>query len=97
MRTFEETADWCELHLENNHGREVGMTFGAALRALERLRGTEHLPAQAVRLRSARAEELLLSFATRYIAARECRYVDHPRIATIENVLTNMTYDTGRG
>jgi hypothetical protein len=29
---FEEVADWCEKHLENKRGREIGKTFGAILR-----------------------------------------------------------------
>lgn len=83
MDSFEETADWCERYLEGKHGREVGMTFGAALRALERLRGAEHLPAQAVRLRSARA--------SRYILVRGSRDLGRPRLDTM---VTNMIYDS---
>ena len=31
--SFEEVADWCEKHLEDKQGREIGMTFGAMLRS----------------------------------------------------------------
>lgn len=34
---FEDVADWCERHLEDQRGREIGMTFGAMLRAYGRL------------------------------------------------------------
>ena len=26
--SFEEVADWCEKHLEEHRGQEIGMTFG---------------------------------------------------------------------
>jgi hypothetical protein len=35
--SFEGVADWCEKHLEDKQGREIGMTFGAMLRAYGRL------------------------------------------------------------
>jgi hypothetical protein len=35
--SFEDVADWCEMHLEAQRGREIGMTFGAAIRAYGRL------------------------------------------------------------
>jgi len=35
--SFEDVADWCEKHLEDEQGREIGMTFGATLRAYGRL------------------------------------------------------------
>ena len=38
--SFEDVADWCEKHLEDQHGREIGMTFGAMLRAY----GATHTP-----------------------------------------------------
>lgn len=34
---FNEVADFCERHLEATRGREIGMTFGAAVQALARL------------------------------------------------------------
>ena len=35
--SFEDVADWCEKHLEDKQGREIGMTFGAMLRAYGRM------------------------------------------------------------
>ena len=34
---FEDVVDFCERHLETTRGREIGMTFGAAISALGRV------------------------------------------------------------
>lgn len=35
--SFEDVGEWCEKHLEEQRRREIGMTFGAMLRAYGRL------------------------------------------------------------
>jgi hypothetical protein len=71
--SFEDVADWCEEHLEGQRGREIGMTFGAMLRAYgrlanlpSRLHGEQPLrhhcsSAGAINLRQAIAKSLLSS------------------------------------
>jgi len=95
--SFEDVADWCEKHLEEQRGREIGMTFGAMLRAYgrlatlpARLSGDERA-AQEHQL-NAKAEELLLGFSTRFFVAHES---SKPRIVEPMSMRTNMTYDTG--
>ena len=36
-QSFEQVADFCERHLEATRGREINMTFGAAIQASGRL------------------------------------------------------------
>ena len=62
--SFEEVADWCEKHLEDKRGPEIGMTFGAMVRAYSRLarfpyRLEGEQRAEAQRDLNAKAEELL--------------------------------------
>jgi hypothetical protein len=54
--SFENVADFCERHIEALKGREIGMTFGAIIRALGRLAA---IPARlSEQERAARAAEL---------------------------------------
>jgi hypothetical protein len=97
--SFEDVADWCEHHLEAQRGREIGTTFGAMIRANGRLAG---LPSslraeeRAVRLRqlNAKAEQLLLELARRFLAAN-ARYEPQTKPIDPMSVRTNMIYDTG--
>ena len=97
--SFEEVAEWCERHLENKWGREIGMTFGAMLRAYGRLATLPTRPEgeecdAEERERNARAEKLLLEVSTRFFVACE---IGSKRIRPLEptSMRTNMTYDTG--
>ena len=94
---FEDVAEWCERHLEGERGREIGMTFGAVLRAYGRL---ATLPARPPgeerpdreRELNADAEELLFRLAVRFFLARQpvkCQPVEPL------SMRTNMTYDPG--
>ena len=73
--SFEAVADWCERHLETTRGREVGMTFGAAVRAYGRLATKPvHLLGEKEALErrtlNEKAEELLLDFGRRLSAVK---------------------------
>ena len=97
--SFENVADWCEKHLEDKRGREIGMTFGAMLRAYGHL---ATLPASLKGERrvakeqevDAKAEELLIELSTRFLVAYGWF---EKRIKPVEptSMRTNMTYDTG--
>lgn len=95
--SFEDVADWCEKHLESRRGREIGMTFGAMLRAFGRL---ATLPASLhgnqreakERQLNAKGEELLFELSTRFYVAYEQKC---NKIADAVSVRTNMIYDTG--
>lgn len=67
--SFEDVADWCEKHLEAQRGLEIGMTFGAMLRAYGRLATLSSLPGEkrfaTERQLNAKAEELLARLAVR--------------------------------
>src|ERR1043166_2096299 len=94
--SFEEVADWCEKHLEDKQGREIGMTFGAMLRAYGRLATLPsrlHGEQRAAKERqlNAKAEELLFELSTRFFVAHESK----PKIVDAVSMRTNMTYDTG--
>jgi len=95
--SFEDVADWCEKHLEEKRGREVGMTFGAMLRAYGRLAtlpariSGDERAAKELQL-NANAEELLFDFSTRFFVAYES---SKPWIVEPMSMRTNMTYDTG--
>ena len=71
---FEEVADWCEKHLEEKRGPEIGMTFGAMVRAYGRLARFpyrlegEHR-ADAQRELNGKAEELLSELSSRFLIA----------------------------
>lgn len=95
--SFEDVADWCEKHLEGKQGREIGMTFGAMLRAYgrlatlpSRLHGERRTAKE--RELNAKAEELLFKLSTRLFVAHESK---KPKIVEPHFVRTNMTYDTG--
>jgi hypothetical protein len=96
--SFEDVADWCERHLETQHGREIGLTFGAMIRAYGRLatlpstlRGEER--AARIRQLNAEAEELMLGLPKRLPAAYQW---DEPkrRLAQLSQVRTNMIYNS---
>ncbi len=97
--SFEEVADWCEKHLEEKRGREIGMTFGAMLRAYgrlatlsSRLHGEERTAKE--RQLNAKAEELLMELSTRFLVAYG--WVEkRSKIVEPISIRTNMTYDTG--
>jgi hypothetical protein len=97
--SFEDVADWCEKHLEDQRGREVGMTFGAMLRAYGRLATLssrlhgEQRAAKEQEL-NAKAEELLMELSTRFLMAYGWF---EKRIKLVESspMRANMTYDTG--
>ena len=95
--SFEDVADWCEMQLEEKRGREIGMTFGAMLRAYGRLATLPARPSGDDRAAkehqlNAKAEELLFHFSTRFFVAYES---SKPRIVEPISMRTNMTYDTG--
>jgi len=97
--SFEDVADWCEKHLEDKRGREIGMTFGAMLRAYGRL---ATLPASLLgepreareRQLNTKAEEFLLQLSTRFIVAYGW-FEKRSKILEPSFMCTNMTYDTG--
>ncbi len=96
---FEEVADWCEKHLEDQRGREIGLTFGAMLRAYGRLATLssrshgEQLAAKEREL-NARAEELLTALSIRFLVA--CGWTEsQPTPVDSTSMRTNMIYDTG--
>lgn len=97
--SFEEVADWCEKHLEEKRGREIGMTFGAMLRAYgrlatlsSRLQGEDR--AAKIRQLNAKAEELLMELSTRFLVAYG--WVEkRSKLVEPISMRTNMTYDTG--
>ena len=97
--SFEDVADWCEKHLEEQRGREIGMTFGAMLRAYGRLarfpfRLEGEQRAEAQRDLNAKAEELLAELSTRFLVAyRQGQGRNKPLEPT--SIRTNMTYDPG--
>jgi hypothetical protein len=69
--SFEDVADWCEKHLEAQRGIEIGMTFGAMLRAYGRLATLPtglSVKQRAARERelTAKAEKLLFRFSTAF-------------------------------
>lgn len=95
--SFEDVADWCEKYLEDKRGREIGMTFGAMLRAYgrlatlpPRLSGDERVARE--RQLDAKAEELLFELSTRFFVAHES---NKSKIVEPHFVRANMTYDTG--
>src|SRR4029078_1539696 len=91
--SFEDVADWCEKLLEERRGREIGMTFGAMLRAYGRLATLpsrlhgEHREAKE-RALNKNAEELLMALSTRFFVAYESTTT---KIAEPAFVRTNMT------
>lgn len=98
--SFEDVADWCERHLEAQRGREIGMTFGAMLRAYGRL---ATLPAglndeeRAARKRDLNfnAEAFLMDLSVRFIVANAQVEPKQSRIVEPVSRRTNMNYDPG--
>ena len=98
--SFEAVADWSERHLETTRGREIGMTFGAAVRAYGRLATkTAHLldehDALEQKMLNEKAEEILLDFCRRFIVAYGWCDDKSKRLAEPSGPSTNMTYDPG--
>ena len=98
--SFEDVADWCEKHLEDQRGREIGTIFGAMLRAYGRLATLpSHLygeqRAARVRHLNDKAERFLLEFSARSLAAPG---LAEDKIYLHEETFrhTNMTYDAGK-
>ena len=98
--SFEDVADWCEKHLEEQRGPEIGMTFGAMLRAYGRLarfpyRLEGEQRAEAQRDLNAKAEELLAELSTRFLVAyKQTQGRNKPVEPTSSRA--NMTYDPGK-
>ena len=97
--SFEDVADWCGKHLEDQRGREIGMTFGAMLRTYGRLatlvsRPPDEQRAAQERQLNAKAEKLLMELSTRFLVAYG--WVGKS-IKPVEPtfVRTNMIYDPG--
>ena len=98
--SFESVADWCERHLETTRNREVGMTFGAAVRAYGRLatKPVNLLEDQEVlerRVLNEKAEELLFDFCRRFVVTYGWHEDKFKRLASPSQQSTNMTYDPG--
>ena len=97
--SFEEVADWCERHLEDQRGREIGMIIGSMLRAYGRLatlppRLESDQRTAKERELNAKAEELLMELSTRFLIAYG--WLDkRSKIVEPISMRTNMTYDTG--
>lgn len=96
---FEDVADWCERHLEGERGREIGMTFGAMLRAYGRVaalpaRPGDEAPSAEEQQLNARAERLRLDFSTRFPVAYGC-VGNRSKLVEPISMRTNITYDTG--
>lgn len=93
--TFEEVADWCERHLEATRGREIGMTFGAAIRAYGHpATKPEQLAGDQGKALDQKADEILLDFSKRFLVAYGW-YEGKPNLldATVQS--TNVTCDPG--
>jgi len=97
---FEDVADWCERHLEGVRGREIGMTFGAMLRAYsglatlpDGLEGEERTATE--RELNGRAQKRLMELSTRFIMAYEVESKRSRFLLEPIWMRTNMTYDTG--
>ena len=95
--SFEDVANWCEKHLEVERGREIGMTFGAMLKAYGRLAALssrlsgDNCDAKEREL-NAKAEKLLYDFTTRFLVDYES---SKSKIVEPVSMRTNMTYDPG--
>jgi hypothetical protein len=98
--SFEDVADWCESHLEAERGQDIGMTFGAMLRAYGRLATMPDDPDDPANVRRRRkgdekAEELLLILSTRFIVALGYFEPHWKKLIEPTSMKTNMTYDPG--
>jgi hypothetical protein len=100
QESFDDVADWCERHLEDQRGREIGMTFGVMLRAYGRLATlSPRLQAEQrtvkVRQLNAKAEELLLELSTRFLVSYGWVESRKNKVVDAMSMCTNMTYDPG--
>jgi len=98
--SFEDVADWCEKHLEDQLGREIGMNLGAMLRAYgrlatlpSRLHGEER--AATVRHLNAKAEGFLSELSARSL---EVIGRGEKEVVLMDSNFSriNMTYDPGQ-
>ena len=97
--SFEDVANWCEKHLEDERGRAIGMTFGAMLRAHGRLATLSTGPhgeqrAAKEQQLNAKAEELLLKLSTKCFLALEIESKGR-RPVDPKSMRTNMIHDPG--
>jgi hypothetical protein len=97
--SFEDVADVCERHLEALKGREIGMTFGAIIRALGRLAA---IPARlSEQERAARAaelnrevEKLLAVLSARVLPAyHRVEPIQRVDLVDIRGMRPNMVFD----
>jgi hypothetical protein len=98
--SFEDVADWCEKHLEEKRGPEIGMTFGAMLRAYGRLarfpyRLEGEQRAEAQRDLNAKAEELLVELSNRFLVAYKQLQGETDSVPPNSN-RAKKTYDPGK-
>jgi hypothetical protein len=94
--SFDDVADWCETHLEDQYGPEVGMTFGTLLRCFGRMAASssgreDSQRGGAHRQQDAKAEKLLWQFSTRFLVA--FGPTNSKTIMEPTSMRTNMTYD----
>ena len=103
--SFEDVANWCEKHLEDQRGREIGMIFGAMLRAYGRLATLPshlHGERRAARVRhlNDKAEGFLLEFSARSLAvpglAEDKTYLHEETFSHTNMTYAAVTYDTGK-
>lgn len=95
--SFEQVAEFSERHLEATHGREIGMTLGAAISALGRIAahsGGED--GDNWRQLNERADDLFLEFSKRFIVDYGWVGGDG-KIKPVEptSMRTNIIYDPG--
>jgi hypothetical protein len=102
--SFENVADWCERHLEDQRGREIGMLFGAMIRAYGQLASAPVRLYDDQRVATdealnAKAEKFLLDLSVKFIIARGLIPTTGERLSKIvepTSMITNMTYDPGK-
>lgn len=97
--SFEDVADWCESHLEEKRGREIGMTFGAMVRAYgqlatipSRFHGEERAAKE--QELNLKAEQLLRVVSSQILLAHD-QDQNRCRILQPSSMRTNMIYDNG--
>ena len=98
--SFENVAEWCERHLEDQRGREIGMTFGTMLRVYGRLATlSSRLDGEqrTVRIRqlNANAEKLLMELSKKFLVAYGYVQSEKSKLVEPMSVRTNMIYDPG--
>jgi hypothetical protein len=95
-QSFDDVSDLCERQLEATRGREIGLTFGAAIQALGRIAahpdGANDADGQHLKNR---ADELLLNFARLFIV--DCGWLRDKKLKPLQptSMRNNMIYDPG--